>query len=420
MKKYFEIEAETIQLNMADNDVDVVDGPDLEAPDPVAAAIAAFNAAVVAHATSAAAAERASAAHAHAIRSHAVARAAAADADSAVTATHGNAPVAVFHQAVAAAAADAALAVATRCDVVAADAVTAAAAADVIADIAAADAADVDVAAAAHAADVDPAAAAYAAAWYAAYDARVAADAAADAVAANLSEKWQKFLKSRSDIGMLTIMYMHGQERGCHECWMIYLLILVLAAQLMLPILLVVYARYTYEIHDFCPNFADEVSRVLAFAIACIYQVRIVFMLGSKTSEPFAEIKRGRDSVWLSWALSLDGFMNTTYELFVYGMNLFIVFVTPDPLEMVLNALAFESILKLDDVVKAKYISIHAKYHDTIIKEYDATFDFTSEATTAAYTTCNVLNYFVPAVIVTYILSPFTMIYLPLCKPGKT
>ena len=48
MKKYFEIEAETIQLNMADNDVDVVDGPDLEAPDPVAAAIAAGAAAAAA------------------------------------------------------------------------------------------------------------------------------------------------------------------------------------------------------------------------------------------------------------------------------------------------------------------------------------------------------------------------------------
>jgi hypothetical protein len=213
---------------------------------------------------------------------------------------------------------------------------------------------------------------------------------------------------------------MDAQKGGWFQFWKIYLLVLVLAAQVILPILLLLYSMYTYKIPSVCPMSADGISKAVAFTIGCMYHVRIVFMFGSKSSEPFAEVKRGSDSVWLTWALFLDGFMNTTCELFVYGMNLFIVFVTPDPLDMVLNALAFEFILQLDDGVKAKYISIHTIYHGAIIKEYDATFDLASEATTAAYTTYNVLNYFVPAVFVTYVLSPFTMIYLPLCKPGTT
>ena len=120
----------------------------------------------------------------------------------------------------------------------------------------------------------------------------------------------------------------------------------------------------------------------------------------------------------LRGALFLDGLMDTWYELVVYAINLFIVFVTPDALDMVLNSLAFEFILQLDDVVKEKYITIHAKNHDNLIKKYEASFEFTREAMTTSYPTRKVLNYHVPTAIVTYILPPLALVFLPACKPG--
>lgn len=254
-----------------------------------------------------------------------------------------------------------------------------------------------------------------AAASYSDYDARVAP------VTAAKSEEWQQFMKSRSDIGMFTIMFMHNEAypRDLLSYWMISLLFLLLLAQVMFPILLLVNTPYLFDGTSSCPNSADALPRVVAFAIGCIYQTRIVFSYFSKSCEPSVEMKRiARDSVWRDLALFLDKGMNTYYEGFVYITNLLIVFFTADPLGMVLNALAFEFILQLDDVVKEKYISIHAKYHDTIIQVYDATFELTSEARRPEFLTGSVLS-LAFGYIVRLTTQLYVVIYLPWCKPGN-
>jgi hypothetical protein len=102
---------------------------------------------------------------------------------------------------------------------------------------------------------------------------------------AALLEKWQEFLKSWSDIGMLTIMFMHQEDYLLNQLRMWWLPRPCLVAQIMLPILLLIYSRNTYQMPSVCPMRADGIAKAVAFAIGCIYQVRVVFMLESKSRE---------------------------------------------------------------------------------------------------------------------------------------
>ncbi|KAI2502792.1 hypothetical protein MHU86_11696 [Fragilaria crotonensis] len=258
---------------------------------------------------------------------------------------------------------------------------------------------------------------------------------------AALSADWEEFMKSQSDIGMFTIMVMH-HKNWWNNVWIWFLLFLVLIAQFMLPSLLLLYARQTYIIVEFCPMSADGIAKAVASAIGCIYIVRIVFMLTSKASEHSVAIKTDHASfgkfvrLRLSVARFLDHCMNMWYEVFVYAINLFIVFVTPDPLNMVLNSLAFEFILQLDDVVKEKYISIlmhwenkaisiamHGednqtpKNQNSVIEAYDKQFYLTRDAKPPAHSMYDALIEVMPLRVLAWVLPVLILFYLPYCKP---
>ncbi|KAI2502781.1 hypothetical protein MHU86_11685 [Fragilaria crotonensis] len=263
------------------------------------------------------------------------------------------------------------------------------------------------------------------------FDSRLEWFAAKTAARTALSVKWQEFMKSRSDIGILTIMSMHEESYPWRKRWTQFLLILVIAVQVALPALLLVYSVQTYTLPNGCPMSANPIQKSVAGAIGCIYLVRIVSKMGSKAKEKLIGIRVVfRDERWLLGALFLDGIMDTWYELVVYGINFYVIFVTPDPLDMVLNSLAFEFIVQLDDVVKETYILKHSKKDDSFFKDskkydsipevYDMTFEFDREASTKTHQTIYLLNYVVPVYVVTIILPPLALIFLPLCKPDNT
>jgi hypothetical protein len=237
-----------------------------------------------------------------------------------------------------------------------------------------------------------------------------------------------------------------------------YLLLLVIIAQLMIPALLLMYSLDNSDVVSFCPSSADGISRAVAFALGCIYQVRIMLLLGSKQCEP-VDVVQERSTRLLRFLLKCDSFMNIIYELCVYFINLWIVFFTSDPLEMVLNALALEFVLQLDDVAKEKYIAIFAKHrYCKLFRRYQDTFKQMAapqpgegadvatakekEATGAEVLTiidgavvdvpqeehgaetsgeraniCDLINYIVVFVVAQFVLPILTLFYLPICKP---
>jgi hypothetical protein len=321
----------------------------------------------------------------------AAAAAAATDAHGAATCAAKNAKVAADHDYAIAAAFHAETA--SRADVDAADAAT-------------------DAATAAARGDSTAAANAAYTAAAAATTAIGAAAKAAKAAGAVRSEEWHRFLQSRSVIGMHTIIWMHTDNSWWAQLWMSYLLALVLVAQVILPILLLLNSSETFKPAQFCDKNASWIARAVALAIACIYQVRISLWWGSKYREPTVERKQvARNYFWLGFALFLDGFMASGYEYLVFYINLFVVFVTTDPQEMVLNALAFEFIRELDDFAKEKYISIFAEDHEELIQKYEATFEFTNKNPEKIHWYCTLLRY-----ATSHVLPSFCIIYFPLCK----
>lgn len=318
----------------------------------------------------------------------------------------------------------------------------------------------------------------------------------------SLVDVWQNFLQSRSNVGLLTMMYMQMQSHDKNKdndngkdkdekkekalklrllrmrLKVCYLLFLVVVAQLMIPVLLLMYSIENSDVVSFCPSTADGISRAVAFALGCIYQVRIILLLGSKQCEPVA-VKGGKSTLLLQSFLLFDSFMDIIYELGVYFINLWIVFVTSDPLDMVLNALALEFVLLLDDVAKEKYISIMVKHrHCNLFHRYQDTFYLTEapqqrreaavtmaakmndvadaeapdqeqgsaedasmngeqsdvkvsprsegpvddvptrvEGAEQSTNNCDLINYVVIFVVAQFVLPVLTLFYLPICKP---
>ena len=92
----------------------------------------------------------------------------------------------------------------------------------------------------------------------------------------------------------------------------------------------------------------------------------------------------GKCYVFSNFAPCVDYFMSTVYELVVYLLNLWLVFLAKEPLDMVLNALALESVLRLDvDVVIPEYMGLvngddsdkKRKKREHIIDAYNGKFE---------------------------------------------
>lgn len=279
------------------------------------------------------------------------------------------------------------------------------------ADTAAADAAT-DAAVAAARGDTAAAAQAAESARIAAAFATNAAAKAAKPAAAARSEQWQRYLRSRSVIGMHTIIWMHTETNWWRKLWMKYLLALVLVAQAFLPILLLLISLDTFNATSFCDGTANWISKGVAFAIACIYQVRTSFWWERKYNEPTVELKEvARKHFWIKVFRFLDGFMASGYEYIVFYINFCVVFVTPDPQDMVLNALAFEFIRELDDFAKDKYISLYASEHEDLIDIYESTFEVTNQNLGESHWYFTLLRY-----ATSHVVPSLCLIYFPLCK----
>lgn len=226
-------------------------------------------------------------------------------------------------------------------------------------------------------------------------------------------EVWRTYLRSRSFIGLFTIMFMGG------SIWWVKLLPIIIA-QAMIPCLLFLDILPQAKATSFCPGTADPVSKCLAFAIGLIYWSKI-FLLGvSKEHEPLIELQPnpnpGRGRFWLKVFMFLDWVANTFFELAVYVVNFALVFYAKSALEMVLNSLALEFVLQLNDVAKKMYISISTNGGsgqpiNRVIQKYNETFILTRN------THQEDLSLSVPFLIVIMIVPSFAFVYLPRCKP---
>lgn len=151
-----------------------------------------------------------------------------------------------------------------------------------------------------------------------------------------------------------------------------------IVAQIMIPITVFVLQYQAYDL-GFCPNTAEDGKRMLMLGIGLIYFPRLLIPNAAKMHSGEARKKAATDTTQnqsdfriyprsvermieprigslLDFCLSCDQVMSYVYEPLVYMLNLWLVFVTDDELEMVLNALAMEFIMKVDEEFKEQLI----------------------------------------------------------------
>lgn len=186
-------------------------------------------------------------------------------------------------------------------------------------------------------------------------------------------EAYRDYIAEHSDVGLITLFFMHTPEdvtnsvpcfnnkcvKGFFRCYTRFLLGLVIVVQLVIPIFVFVDKERDYD-EGTCPKTADNANRALAFFVGAIYLTKLTFLFVRKLQEGgnAAPLKEDRKGGILQLYVECDRFMNIVYESVVYLLNMWIVFITPEALDMVLNSLAMEFILQLDDEVKTIYIKI--------------------------------------------------------------
>lgn len=168
--------------------------------------------------------------------------------------------------------------------------------------------------------------------------------------------------------------------------------VFILVAQLAAPTILLISSilAVVNGSDDAFSHNAAPAARVLMFVILALYYARAAALRTKKgaivsalmlpnepypsvsypaaeASEEFCEEMR---RVWQaityttfnkSWAASCDRFMTNWYEQALYLLNLWLVFITPKPTEMLINALALEFIMDLDNKFMEQYWLVSGK-----------------------------------------------------------
>jgi hypothetical protein len=187
-------------------------------------------------------------------------------------------------------------------------------------------------------------------------------------------KKWRRRIASDRDVGLATLAYVYRSSR--YGVPILVLSFLLLASQLAIAAILAVNQSDEYIRSDlgWCPGGggsndgryrASDSQRALAFFIGLLYVVK----LGSKAlaEKPDrvlgleAPLNKATHSPY-QWFVCADRFMDVAFEPLVYVLNLFVVSRTTRELDMVLNAVALEFILMLDN-----------EFKDYLLENFDVT-----------------------------------------------
>jgi hypothetical protein len=186
-------------------------------------------------------------------------------------------------------------------------------------------------------------------------------------------------------------------------------------------------ALMSYEIKrfdgDLCPNNDTTENKLMMFGIAIVYFVRSFFIWDNLTNRiSFYKTNRADNLCAI-----LDTFQEFMFTLVVYIANLWIIFVESDLQNMILNSLAMEFLMQLDNEFEEmyfKYLPGSAEdIYDTIYVTYQENKELIKDRQDkSACFKCTSICLFIPykILIITLFLFPlfclFVMIGGPFCK----
>ena len=127
--------------------------------------------------------------------------------------------------------------------------------------------------------------------------------------------------------------------------------LLVFCAQWMMWIAIVSHQMKEYSGKNSCPNEATIENKMIFFAILLIYFVKSFFLWDNLTDR--TRLNRMTPAIDI-WVL-LDTIQEYGFNLIIYCTNIWLVYVANDPGDMVMDALAMEFIMNLDNEFMTMY-----------------------------------------------------------------
>ena len=220
--------------------------------------------------------------------------------------------------------------------------------------------------------------------------------------------------------------------------------LVLLVAQCTIPLALFL-SQYDSYHGGYCPNIGTLTEKILMFAIAIMYTARSTLIFISKYERwNSLQFLRSRDCMpiqakqilhdWESrlplsilnrWG-QVDDFMSVQYEGSLYLLNLWLVFISHSSMDMVLNSLAMEMVMKLDDEFKDYYFKANGQatmyvYENELnTKMYDPDGEIRERCYNKYFFNCIGTIIMTIGTRVTFVAVPLiaaaTAVYSPFCK----
>lgn len=201
-----------------------------------------------------------------------------------------------------------------------------------------------------------------------------------------------------------------------------FLPILTFFAQWLTYVSIMVYEVKNYD-EGFCPNNKSYETKIVMFSIATIYFIKSFFLWDDLVSRTHCKKVMPTNDI----PVLFDTLQEFGFNLLVYLLNIFIVFVEEHPTNMLLDALAMEFVMDLDNQFKVLYFKNIPKaavdiYDNIFVSKNDNRIILKQKLNDEKYFCCikNFLMIPYKILIISLILFPVfcacIMIYGPICK----
>lgn len=201
-----------------------------------------------------------------------------------------------------------------------------------------------------------------------------------------------------------------------------FLPILTFFAQWLTYVSVMVYEVRNYD-EGFCPNNKSYETKIVMFSIATIYFIKSFFLWDDLVSRTHCKKVMPTNDI----PVLFDTLQEFGFNLLVYLLNIFIVFVEEHPTNMLLDALAMEFVMDLDNQFKVLYFKNIPKaavdiYDNIFVSKNDNRIILKQKLNDDKYFCCikNLLMIPYKILIISLILFPVfcacIMIYGPICK----
>ena len=128
--------------------------------------------------------------------------------------------------------------------------------------------------------------------------------------------------------------------------------LLLFVTQWVLYIALISHEVNTFD-GNFCPNKGTMETKLMMFGIGMIYFIRSFFIWDSLTVQSSIQKMNRMDNI----SAIMDTFQEFLFNILVYGANLILIYLEDDLQNMILNSLAMEFLMSLDNNFEEMYFA---------------------------------------------------------------